>query len=51
MGNTDEAMVALTLEEYCNRVYPDEIAEVSINEIKAYTAEEIAATDAFGTGW
>ena len=46
VGNTDEGMVALVLEQHFKNAYPDAIEEVVPNSIKVYTQEEIDANEA-----
>ena len=46
VGNTDESLVALALEQQFQEAYPDVVEEVVPTEIKVYTPEEIAADEA-----
>ncbi len=46
VGNTDEGMVALALEQYFKDSFGDVIEEVVPTNIKVYTEEEIAADEA-----
>ncbi|MBQ9314136.1 MAG: hypothetical protein IJ220_03925 [Clostridia bacterium] len=45
VGNTDEGMVALVLEQHYKSNYPDVVEEVNPVNIKVYTAEEIASNE------
>lgn len=45
VGNTDEGMVALVLEQHFKSAYPDAVEEVNPVKIKVYTQEEIASNE------
>ena len=46
VGNTDEGMVVLALEEYLTSSFPNTIEEINFIKVKAYTDEEIEADEA-----
>ncbi len=46
VGNTDEGMVVLALENYMKESYGDEVEEFIPTNVKVYTAEEIEADEA-----
>ena len=45
VGNTDEGMVALVLEQHYKALEPDAVEEVVPTKIKVYTKEEIASNE------
>lgn len=45
VGNTDEGFVALQVEEYLKNSFSGEVEEVTFNNIKVYSQEEIAADE------
>lgn len=45
VGNTDEGMVVLALEQYLTLAYPDSIEEINFVNVRAYTPEEIEADE------
>lgn len=46
VGNTDEGMVALVLEQHFKNAFPNVVEEVVPTSIKVYTSEEIAEIEA-----
>ncbi len=47
VGNTDEGMILLALEQQYNTTYPDVVEEVAITNVRIYSEEEIANYEMF----
>ena len=46
VGNTDESMVVLALEQYFNEAFSGEVEEINFVNVKVYSEEEIEANEA-----